>query len=174
MGRNLTCYLTRGQNMVELMKIMATSFKNPMHTLLHVVPPTLQQATTDPCLHRRLLNTHRKVWVSFLWGHYFFLPGPGVHKVLFLPSKSLFPQSFVSSGISVVGLMATSSKRAYAITRSAAPRAPVPAAVRCWPVPLQETLKHSSVSVSVGPLGSGVHKICLNLLSVSGGSGFYF
>ena len=66
MGRNLTCYLTRGQNMVELMKIMATSFKNPMHTLLHVVPPTLQQGTTDPCLHRRLLNTHRKVWVSLL------------------------------------------------------------------------------------------------------------
>ena len=45
--------------------------------------------------------------------------------------------------------MVTSSKRAYAIPRSTAPRAPAPAAVHCWPIPLQETLKHSSVSVSV-------------------------
>ena len=51
-------------------------------------------------------------------------PGPGVHKVLFVPSKGLFPQSCVSSGGSLVGLMVTSSKRAYAIPRSTAPRAP--------------------------------------------------
>ena len=50
---------------------------------------------------------------------------PGTHKVLFVPSKNLFPQSCVSSGGSMVGLMATSSKRAYAIPRSAAPRAHV-------------------------------------------------
>ena len=39
--------------------------------------------------------------------------------------------SCVSSGSSVVGLMATSSKRAYAILKSAAPRAPVPVAGHC-------------------------------------------
>ena len=38
-------------------------------------------------------------------------------KCLFVPSKRLFPQSCVSSGGSMVGLMATSSKRAYAIPR---------------------------------------------------------
>ena len=49
-------------------------------------------------------------------GHCSFLLGPGVLKVLlFVPSKSVFPQSCVSSGGSMVGLMATSSKRAYAI-----------------------------------------------------------
>ena len=48
----------------------------------------------------------------------------GVRKVLFVPSKSLFPQSCVSSGSSMVGLMVTSSKRAYAIPMSTAPRAP--------------------------------------------------
>ena len=85
-----------------------------MHTLLHSVPSTLQQATTDPHLHWRLLDTHRQVWVSLLWGHCSFLPGPGAHKVLFVYSKSLFPQSCVSSGGSMVGLMGTSSKRAYA------------------------------------------------------------
>ena len=47
-----------------------------------------------------------------------------------MPSESLFPesisQSHVSSGSSMVGLMVTSSKRAYAILKSAAPRASVP------------------------------------------------
>ena len=35
-----------------------------MHVLLHSVPPALQQATTDPRLCWRLLDTHRQVWVS--------------------------------------------------------------------------------------------------------------
>ena len=41
------------------------------------------------------------------------------------------PQSCVSSGGSIVRIMVTSSKRAYAIPMSAAPRAPVPVAVHC-------------------------------------------
>ena len=69
--------------------------------------------------------------ISLLWGHCSFLLGSGVHKVLFLSSKGLFPQSWLSSGGSVVGLMATSSKRTYAIPKSAAPRAPAPAAAHC-------------------------------------------
>ena len=66
-----------------------------MHILLPSVPPTLPQATTDPGLCQRLLDTHRQVWVG-LWGHCSFLLSLGVHKVLFVPSKSLFPQSCVS------------------------------------------------------------------------------
>ena len=31
-----------------------------MQTLLHSGPPTLQQATVDPHLHQRLLDTHRQ------------------------------------------------------------------------------------------------------------------
>ena len=95
------------------MKIMATSFKKSHQALPHSVPPTLQPATADPCLLWRLPDTHGQVWVSLLWGYCSFLLGPGAHKVLFVPSKSLFPQSCVSSGGSVVGLMATSSMRAY-------------------------------------------------------------
>ena len=86
-----------------------------MHALLHSVPPTPQQATINPRLCQRLLDTHGQVWVSLLWSHFSFILGPGAHKVLFVPSKSLFPQS--CSGSSMVGLMATSSKRAYAIPR---------------------------------------------------------
>ena len=64
--------------------------------------------------------------------------------------------------------MVTSSKRAYAIPRSAAPRVPAPGAGHCSPGPLQETLRHSSVSVSVGSLGPGAHKVYLSPLSASG------
>ena len=120
------------------------------------MPPTLQQATTNPCLHQRLLDTHREVWVTLLWGHCSFLLGPGVHKVLFVPSKSLFPQSCVSSGSSMVGLIVTSSKRTYAIPRSAVPRAPVPAMVPCWPIP--PLLRHSNTQ----------RQVWLSLCGVSG------
>ena len=94
------------------------------------VPMTLQQATADPCL-RQKLDTHRQIWVSLLWGHCSFLLGPGAHKVLFVPAKSLFSQSYVSSGNAMVGLKATSSRRAYGTPRSAAPRAPAPVAGHC-------------------------------------------
>ena len=117
--------------MVEVVRIMVTSFKRSHGALLHSVPLTLQQATTDPCLHQRLLDTHRQVWVSLLWEHCSFLLGLGAHKVFFVPSKSLFPQSCVSSGGSMVGLIATSLKRAYAIPKYALPRAPAPAAGHC-------------------------------------------
>ena len=50
---------------------------------------TLWQATVDPRLHWRLLNPHRQVWLSLLWGHCSFLLGPGAKKILFVPANSL-------------------------------------------------------------------------------------
>ena len=47
----------------------------------------------------RLLDNHRQVWLRLLWGHCCFLLGPSAHKILFVPSKSLFPQSYGSSVI---------------------------------------------------------------------------
>ena len=115
--------------MVKVMKIMATSFqRSPACTAALSAP---DPAAGCPCLSHRLLDTHRHVWVSLLWGHCSFLLGCGAHKVLFVPSKSLFSQSCVSSGDSMVVLMATSSKMVYAIPRSAAPRAPAPVAGHC-------------------------------------------
>ena len=93
-----------------------------------------------------------------------------VHKVLLCPPRVCFPVLCKFWQL-YDGLMATSSKRAYAMPRSAAPRAPAPAGVHCQPGPLQETLTHSSVSVSVGSLGPRAHKVCLSPLSVSGGNG---
>ena len=104
------------------------------------------------------LDTHEQFQVSPLWGHCSFLLGPGVHKPLFVPSKSVFLQSCVSSGSSMVGLMLTSSMRAYAIPRSAAPRT-LPLWQTTAALYLCRRHKHSSSSVSVGTLGPGVHKV---------------
>ena len=118
-----------------------------MQALLHLMPPTLQQATAEPCLCQRLLNIYKQVWVNLFWGHCSFLLGPGTHMFLSMPSKSLFPQSCISSENSMVGLLATFSKRAYTIPRTTAPRIPAPAAIHCWLVPLQETLTQFCLSL---------------------------
>ena len=102
---------------------MATSFKRS-----HAPTVTLSAPNPEAGHHRLmpLLETpghSREIYVSLFWGHCSFLLGPGAHKALFVPFKSLFPQSGVSSAGSMVGLMVTSSKRAYPIPRSAARRA---------------------------------------------------
>ena len=105
-------------------------------------------------LCQRLLDTHGYIWltlmgmsasvtcrvaVPFSW-----VP---VHTRFYLcPPRVCFP----SSGGSMMGLMATSSKRANTISRSAAPRAPDPAAGHCQCIPPQDILRHSSTTVSVG------------------------
>ena len=76
--------------------------KAPLHALAHSVSLTLHQATAKTRLHQRLLDPHGQVWVRLLWGHCSFLLDPA-HKGLFVPSKSLFLQSYVSSGSSLVG-----------------------------------------------------------------------
>ena len=87
------------------MVVMATSFqKNLRHHawfpgLLYSVALTLRQGTVDTHLRQRLLDTHRQVCFNLLWGRCFFLLHPGVHKILSVPSKSLFPQSWGSSVI---------------------------------------------------------------------------
>ena len=168
------CCLIWGQVMVEVMKIMTTSSKGPLQALLQSMPQMLQQATTNPHLCFRLLDTPGQVWISLLWCHCSFLLGPGAHKLFFVSSMSLLPQSCVSSYSSMARLVGTSSKRAYAIPKSTIPRAPAPAAVQWWPLPPQKILKHSSGSISVWSLGPGVHKVCLSSLSISGWHGVWF
>ena len=98
--------------MVEVMTIMATSFKRSLSCTAAPSAPTLQQATTDPRHHRRLLDTHKSGSVScgvtapFSWVL--------VHTRFCLCPPRVCFQSCVSSGSSMVGLMVASSKRAYA------------------------------------------------------------
>ena len=67
-----------------------------------------------------------KSW-SILWDHCSFLLGLCVHRLLFVPSKSLFLQSCVGSGGSMVGLMVTSSKKAYSNSQVCCTQIPCPA-----------------------------------------------
>ena len=60
-----------------------------MHCALSAPSPAASHH--EPTLHRKLLDTHWQVWVSLLWDHCSFLLGPGVHKVLFVPSSICFP-----------------------------------------------------------------------------------
>ena len=159
------CYLTWGQTMVEVMKIMATSFKRS-HALS---APDPAAGHSWPMPLPETPNTHGQVWLSLLWGHCSFLLGPGAHKFLFVPSKSLLPQSCVSSSSSMVGFNGHLLQEGLCHTQVYAPRAPAPAAVHCWPVPPQETPKYHSVSISMGSLCPGMHKVYLSLLSISGG-----
>ena len=92
-----------------------------------------------------------------------------VHTRFCLCPPRVFPRSCVSSDGSMVGFMATSSKRVYAIPRSAALRGPATAAGHYRSVPPEETLKHSSGSVSVRSLGPGIHKVCKSPQNISGG-----
>ena len=80
------------------------------------MPQTLPQATNDPHLLWRFPDTHRQVscgvTVPFSWVL--------VNKVL-LCLQGFTSQSYVSSGSSIVGLMATSSRRTCSIPTLRAP-----------------------------------------------------
>ena len=153
--------------MVELMKIMLTSIKRS-----HACTATLSASNPAAGHHQSMPppetpgHSPASLDQSVL-GSLLLSSGSCCIKFCCALRESIF-QSCVSSGSSMVGLMATSSKRAYAIPTR---RAFVPAVDHCRPIPPQEMLKHSSVSVSVGFLGPGVHKVRLSPLSISGGNG---
>ena len=161
--------------MVEVMKIVVTSFRRSHASTATLSAPNPAAGHHQPSLCWRLLDTPGQVWVSLLWGHCSFLLGPGMHKVLFVPSRSLLPQFCVSSGSPMVGLLA--SKRACAIPKSAAPSHTQGCSI---PLPLWQSTadlylhrRHSNtvLSVSAGSLGPGAHKVCLISLSISGRNG---
>ena len=135
---------TWDQTMVEIMKIMATSFKRS-----HAGTATLSAPNPAAGLHWRLLDIPGKsgsvscgVTAPFSWVL--------VHtRFCLCPPRVCFPVLCKFWWL-YGGLMVTSSKRTYAIPRSAAPRTPAPAGGHCRPVLPQEMLTHSSLSVSVG------------------------
>ena len=85
------CYLTWGQSMVEVVKIMVHPSKGTMQVLLYSVPQSCS----------RILPTHTSTRDSWKFtgnsrpvpcgvSAPFFL-GPGVHKLLFVPPRVCFP-----------------------------------------------------------------------------------
>ena len=71
---------------------MMTSFKR---SHAHTAALSAPDPAAGHCLPMPLPENpgySQKVWVSLLWGHCSFLLGSGAHKILFVPSESLFPQ----------------------------------------------------------------------------------
>ena len=120
----LSLLFTWGQTVVEVMKIMPTSFKMSYArtaTLSSLNPvaghsqPKRQPETpghSQACLHQSLV------------GSLLLSPGSWCAQGSVFALQSLLPQFCLSSSSSMVGSMATSSKSTYAMPRSAAPRAP--------------------------------------------------
>ena len=141
-----------------------------MHTLLHSVPPALQQAPATHTSTRdswTLTGKSRSVscgvttlfsWVLVCTSFSFCPP-----RVCF-PVLCKFWQLYdgVNGNLLQEGLYHSQ----VCCTQS-----PCPCSRPLLTIPPQETLTHSSVSVSVGSLGPGVHKVCLSPLSFSGGHG---
>ena len=138
-----------------------------MKTLLYLVLPTLQHATTDPHFCCRPLDTHRQVWVYILWGQCSFLLGPGSHNILSMPSKSVFPQSCVSSGGSMMGLMGSLLQEGLCHTQVYCTQSPCPC---CRPLPTYTSSGHSDTVLSQS-LGPAAHKLCLSLWASLAGMG---
>ena len=151
----------------------STSFKRSCAPIATLSAPDAAAGHHQPM---PLPETPGHSWASLgqcLVGSLLFSPGYWCVQGFVCALQESVSQSCVSSGSSMVGLIATSFKRAYTISRSAAPRAPAPEVGHCWPIPTQETVKYSSGSVSEGSLGLGVHKVCLSPSSISGRYGVW-
>ena len=128
MGKALfpPCCLTWDQTMVKIMKIIVTSFKRSWAC-------TAALSASDPaaghCWPTPPLETP---------GHSEAILGQSLVRSLFLSSGSGCTGPGHLLDISTVGLMTSSSKRAYAtgyVTRSPAPRAPCPVSGHYLPIP---------------------------------------
>ena len=146
-----------GQTMVEVMKIMETSFKRS-----HAGPAALSAPNPKAGHHRPMpqLETPGHLWAS---------PGQSlVRSLLLSPGSWCLPRAYFPVLCKV--------RQLYP------PRGLMPYPGRLHPEPLalwQSTAdlylhrRHSNtvLSVSVGCLGPGAYKVCLSPLSISGGNG---
>ena len=155
--------------MVEVMNKMVTSFKiSHAHTTTLSAPNPAQGPWKPMPLPKIPGHSHASRGQSLV-GSLLLSPGSWCAQGFVCALQVLFPQAHVCSGGSMMGLMVTSSKRAYATPSSAAPRAPAPAAVHCRPTPPQETLKHRCLSpcgVSVLVCTRYVWALCMSLVGM--------
>ena len=122
---------TWGQTTVKVMKILVAFLKrsHAYSAILNAPNPAASHHRPTP-----LLKTPWHPQASLGQspaGSLLLSPDSWYTKCSVCACQEFVSQSCVSSGSSRVGLMATSSKRAYAIPRSAAPRAPAPVSVHC-------------------------------------------
>ena len=152
--------------MVELMKMMVTSFQRSRACTATLRAPTLQQAAADPhlpgdswTLPGESGSVSRGVPAPFSWVL--------VHKVCLCPPRVRFPVlgkfSWLYGGVS-----GDLHQEGLCHSQVCCTQSPCPAAVHCRPIPPQETLTHRTGSVSVGSPGLAAYKACLSPPSISG------
>ena len=125
---------------------MGTSFKRSHTFPATLSAPTLQQATMTRLSAGDSWTCPGKT-SQFLVDSLLLSHGSWCTQCSAYALQKSSPQSCVSSGSSMMGLMVTSSKRAYAIPRSTAPGAPAPTAVHCLPISTGDT--HTQFSLSL-------------------------
>ena len=151
---------TWGQTRVEVMKIMVTFFKR-------------SQAPRPAAGRRRptpLLETPGHSQASLGQspvGSLLLSPGSWCTRFCLCLPRVCFPVLWKFWRL-YGGVDGDLLQEASATPRSAAPRASAPAAGHCRPEPPQEMLRQLCLSLRGVP---GAHKVCLSLLSVSGGYG---
>ena len=117
--------------MVEVMKIMVTSFRRSHAGTAALSAPSPAAGHRQPTPPLETPGHSRASLGQSHVGSLLLSPGSWCTQGSVYALQESVSQSCVNSGGSMVGLMVTSSKRAYAIPRSTALRAPVPAAVHC-------------------------------------------
>ena len=130
--------------------LMATSFERPS---ARTAPHSAPDPAAGHCQSMPQLEPPGHSWASLgqaLVGSLVLSPGSWCTQGFVCALQESVSQSCVSSGTSMVELTMTSSKRAYAIPRSAAPRAPASAAGQCL------HRRHSD-TVLAKSLGLGMH-----------------
>ena len=117
---------TWGETVVDVMKIMATSFKRPRACAATLYAPNPAAGHHRPTSPLETPGHSQASLGQSLVGSLLLSPGSWCAQVSVCALQESISQSCVSPGPSMVGLMVTSSKRAYAIPKSAANQSPCP------------------------------------------------
>ena len=119
------------QTIVEVMKIMVNSFKRSHACTATLSAPNPAAGPRQPTPPLETPGHSLASLGQSLVGSLLLSPGSWCTQGSVCALQESILQSCVNSGSSMVGLMVTSSKTAYAKPKSAAPRALVPVAVHC-------------------------------------------
>ena len=152
------------------MKIMATSFKRSHARTATLSAPNPAAGHHQPTPPPETPGHSQASLGQSLVGSLLFSPGSWCTQGSVCAHQESISQSCVSSGSSVVGLMATSSKRAYAILKSAAPshtqvhctQSPCPCSS---PLLTHTSTENTQTQFCLSLYGPGAHKVCLSPLS---------
>ena len=92
-----SCFLAWDQTIVEAMVVMETSFKKTYDSTILFSAPDPAAGHSQPMPPLETPGHLQASLGQSIVGHYSFLLGLGAHKIPFVPSKNLYPQSCGSS-----------------------------------------------------------------------------